>query len=141
MNFMREAVNIAKQSGEDLPIGAVIVKNGKIISAFHNEKEAKKESSAHAEMLALQDAQRKLKTCILEDCEIYVTLEPCPMCAWAIIQAKIKKVYFGAYDTLYGAFGSVTDLRKLANSKTEVIGGLSEEECSTLIKEYFKKIR
>ena len=141
MNYMTEALKIAKKSGGDLPIGAVIVRNGEIISAFHNEKELRKDSSAHAEMLALCEAQKKLNTCILDDCELYVTLEPCPMCAWAIIQARIKKVCFGAYDTIYGAFGSALDLRKLANSKTEVTGGLSEEECSMLIKEYFKKIR
>ena len=141
MDFMQKAINIAEQSDRDLPIGAVITCKGEIISAFHNEKEKRKDSSAHAEMLAIQEAQRKLGTYILDNCEIYVTLEPCPMCSWAILQARIKKVYFGAYDTLYGALGSKFDLRTVCSSKTEVTGGISEEKCSTLIKEYFRKIR
>ena len=72
---------------------------------------------------------------------MYVTLEPCPMCAWAIIQARIKKVYFGAYDILYGALGSTIDLRALANSDLKVVGGIMEEECSALIKEYLRNVR
>ena len=105
MKFMREALKIAKQSGEDLPIGAVIMRDGKVLAKAHNKKEAKNDVTAHAEMLVIQSAQRKLKTSILDDCEIYITLEPCPMCAWAILNARIPKVYFGAYDTVYGSLG------------------------------------
>lgn len=141
MDFMQEAINIAKNSEKDLPIGAVLVKNGKIISKAHNEKELQKDVTAHAEMLVIQEAQEILGTTILSDCELYVTLEPCPMCSWAILNSRISKVFFGAYDTIYGALGSATDLRKFLNSKTEVIGGIKEEECSTLLKNYFKTIR
>ena len=141
MDFMQEAINIAKNSEKDLPIGAVLVKNGEIISKAHNEKELKKDVTAHAEMLVIQEAQEILGTTILSDCELYVTLEPCPMCSWAILNSRISKVFFGAYDTIYGALGSATDLRKFLNSKTEVIGGIKEEECSTLLKNYFKTIR
>ncbi len=141
MDFMQEAINIAKNSEKDLPIGAVLVKNGEIISKAHNEKELRKDVTAHAEMLVIQEAQEILGTTILSDCELYVTLEPCPMCSWAILNSRISKVFFGAYDTIYGALGSATDLRKFLNSKTEVIGGIKEEECSTLLKNYFKTIR
>lgn len=141
MDFMQEAINIAKNSEKDLPIGAVLVKNGEIISKAHNEKELQKDVTAHAEMLVIQKAQEILGTTILSDCELYVTLEPCPMCSWAILNSRISKVFFGAYDTIYGALGSATDLRKFLNSKTEVIGGIKEEECSTLLKNYFKTIR
>lgn len=141
MDFMQEAINIAKNSEKDLPIGAVLVKNGEIISKAHNKKELQKDVTAHAEMLVIQEAQEILGTTILSDCELYVTLEPCPMCSWAILNSRISKVFFGAYDTIYGALGSATDLRKFLNSKTEVIGGIKEEECSTLLKNYFKTIR
>ncbi len=141
MDFMQEAINIAKNSEKDLPIGAVLVKNGEIISKAHNEKELQKDVTAHAEMLVIQEAQEILGTTILSDCELYVTLEPCPMCSWAILNSRISKVFFGAYDTIYGALGSATDLRKFLNSKIEVIGGIKEEECSTLLKNYFKTIR
>lgn len=141
MDFMQEAINIAKNSEKDLPIGAVLVKNGEIISKAHNEKELRKDVTAHAEMLVIQEAQEILGTTILSDCELYVTLEPCPMCSWAILNSRISKVFFGAYDTIYGALGSATDLQKSLNSKTEVIGGIKEEECSTLLKNYFKTIR
>ena len=141
MKFMLEALKIAKQSGEDLPIGAVIMRDGKVLAKAHNKKEAKNDVTAHAEMLVIQSAQRKLKTSILDDCEIYITLEPCPMCAWAILNARIPKVYFGAYDTVYGSLGTAMDLRDYMKSKTDVVGGILEEECSQLLKDYFKEIR
>ena len=141
MKFMREALKIAAQSGEDLPIGAVIMKDGKVLSKAHNKKEAKNDVTAHAEILAIQSAQRKLKTKFLKDCEIYITLEPCPMRAWAILNAGIPKVYFGAYDTMYGALGTAMDLRDYLHSKTDVVGGILEEECSKLLRDYFKEIR
>lgn len=141
MDFMEEAINIAKISGNDIPIGAVLVKDRRIIAKAHNEKEYRKDITAHAEMLVLQKGQKLLNTTILSDCELYVTLEPCPMCSWAILNSRISKVFFGAYDTIYGALGSATDLRKFLNSKTEVIGGIKEEECTTLLKSYFQAIR
>lgn len=141
MKFMREALKIAKQSGEDLPIGAVIMRDGKVLAKAHNKKEVKNDVTAHAEMLVIQSAQKKLKTSILDDCEIYITLEPCPMCAWAILNARIPKVYFGAYDSMYGSLGTAIDLRDYMKSKTDVVGGILEEECSQLLKDYFKEIR
>ncbi len=141
MKFMREAIKIAEQSGEDLPIGAVIMREGKVLAKAHNKKELKNDVTAHAEMLVIQAAQKKLKTSILDDCEIYVTLEPCPMCAWAILNARIPKVYFGAYDTVYGSLGTAIDLRDYLKSKTDVVGGILEEECSKLLTDYFKEIR
>ena len=141
MKFMREAIKIAKQSGVDLPIGTVIMKDGKVLSKAHNKKEVKHDVTAHAEILAIQSAQKKLGTSILKDCEIYITLEPCPMCAWAILNARIPKVYFGAYDTSYGALGTAIDLRDYLKSDTDVVGGILEEECSTLLKDYFKTLR
>lgn len=141
MDFMQEAINIAEKSGQDLPIGAILVKDGKIIAKAHNEKEYRKDTTAHAEMLVIREGQRILGRTVLKDCELYVTLEPCPMCSWAILNTRISKIFFGAYDTTYGALGSATDLRKFLNSKIEIIGGLREEECSKLLKDYFKKIR
>ena len=89
----------------------------------------------------LQEAEKKLNNWRLEECVMYVTLEPCPMCAAAIVSSRINKVYFGAYDTIYGALGSVIDLRKLSNSDLKVYGGIMEDECKNLLDEYFEKMR
>ena len=115
IEFMKEAIKLAKNSDKDIPIGAVIVKDGKIISKAVNEREKKKDATAHAEIIAIRRANNKLKNWRLNGCEIYVTLEPCPMCASAIIQARIDKVYFGAYDVLNGAFGSKSDMAEIMN--------------------------
>lgn len=139
-DFMKLAIEEAKKSGTDVPVGAVIVKNGAIIASSHNEKEQKQDSILHAEMVAIKEASKQLKNWRLEGCEIYVTLEPCPMCAWAIIQARIPKVYFGSYDTLYGALGSRIDLRELCNN-IEVKGGILEQECNEILKDFFGKLR
>ena len=114
--MMKFAIIEAKKSDRDIAIGAVIAKDGKIISSAHNQKELLKDVTAHAEILAIREAEQKLSNWRLEDCEMYVTLEPCPMCAWAIIQSRIKTVYFGSYDLNYGALGSKTDLRKFAGN-------------------------
>lgn len=140
-SFMKQAINIALESGDDMPIGALIVKNDEIIAIAHNEKELHQQVSKHAEMLVIEQACKKLKNWRLEECSLYVTLEPCPMCAWAILQSRIKEVYFGSYDALYGALGSKLDLRTLLNSKTVVKGGILEEECDNLLKTYFEKMR
>ena len=133
--FMLKALEAAKKSGGDLPVGAVIVKNGEILATQTNRREQLNDPTAHAEILALREASKKLKNWRLDGCELYVTLEPCPMCAFAIVQARIKKVYFGAYDTLYGACGSVY------NFNTDTKGSIMEEECQKLLKDYFEKIR
>lgn len=140
-NFMQEAINIAKESGPDVPVGALIVKNSVIIASAHNEREASNDISAHAEILAIRKAGEANKNWRLEDCELYVTLEPCPMCAWAILQSRIKTVYFGSYDKQYGALGSVLDLRKEINTKLKVYGGILENECDNIIRDFWAKRR
>lgn len=138
-DYMRIAIDEAKKSGEDLPIGCVIVKNGEIIATAHNEKESTNDPTAHAEMLCIKKASEMLGSRLL-GCEMYVTLEPCPMCMWAIIESRIEKLFFGAYDTLYGG-ETVLNLKELANSKIEIKSGILEEECSALVKNYFAKLR
>lgn len=139
--FMQKAVKLAEKSGSDIPIAAVIVKDNKIISMAVNERERKQNTILHAEIGAIQKANKKLKNWRLNDCEMYVTLEPCPMCASAILQARISKVYFGAYDLLNGAFGSKSDMRKIMGYDITVKGGIMEEECVKLLKDYFEGMR
>lgn len=138
---MERALKAAADASGEIAVGAVIIKDKKVIASACNKKEALNDVTAHAEILALREASEKLGRWRLEDCEMYVTLEPCPMCAWAIVQSRIKTVYFGSYDTNYGALGSVMDVRKLANSKLKVYGGIMEKECDELLKKCFDKIR
>lgn len=140
-NFILEAINIAKKSGADVPVGALIVKNNEIIASACNEKEKNNDPSAHAEILAIRQASLALNNWRLDECEFYVTLEPCPMCTWAILQARIKTVYFGSFDKQYGALGSVLDLRNQANSKLKVYGGICEKECDNIIETFWKNKR
>ena len=139
--MMKLALEEARKAGKDISIGAVIVKDGKIIASAHNQKEITKDITGHAEIIAIRKAEQKLCNWRLNDCEIYVTLEPCPMCAWAIIQSGIKAVYFGSYDRDYGGLGSKIDLRTIANSKLKVYGGIMETECDNMLKDYFKQMR
>lgn len=139
--MMERAIAIAKKSGMDIPVGAVIVKDGVIISSACNQKEVQNDVTSHAEILAIRKAEQVLGNWRLDGCEIYITLEPCPMCAWAIIQSRIKSVYFGSFDINYGALGSKIDLRKLLNSQLKVYGGIMEDECNNLLEDYFTKIR
>lgn len=139
--YMKKAIKIAAESKEDLPVGAIIVKSGKIIAAAHNLKEKKKDVTAHAEIEAIRMASKTLKDWRLSDCDIYVTLEPCPMCASAIIQARFKNLFFGAYDTMYGAFTTLPQLQSILNSKVNIKGGIMEDECKRIMKEYFDKLR
>ncbi len=140
--LMLKAIEFAKNSDSDIPIGAVIVKDGEIISFAHNQREKNNIATYHAEILAIQRANEKLKNWRLNNCEMYVTLEPCPMCASAIIQARISKVYFGAYDSLNGALGSKCDMRQIMNyNNLDVIGGIEEENCTKILKEYFSELR
>ena len=140
-NFMQLAIEEAKKSGADLPIGCVIEKNGEILAKAHNLKEKEKDTTSHAEIVAIKEASKKLNDWHLEDCNLYVTLEPCPMCAWAILNSGIKNVYFGAYDINYGAMGSKLNLAELSTRKPQIYGGIMEVECKKLIRDYFKKIR
>ena len=137
---MKRAIEIAKLAGSEIPVGAIIVKDGEVIASAYNRKEELNDVTAHAEILAIREASEKLGRWRLDDCEMYVTLEPCPMCAWAIVNSRIKTVYFGSYDVNYGALGSSIDVRKLANSKTKVYGGIIEE-CDKILNEYFKELR
>ncbi len=139
--FMKQCINIAKESGKDIPVGCLIVKDEQIISSAYNKREALNAVSSHAEILALESAAKKLNNWRLDGCDLYVTLEPCPMCAWAILNSRIQNVYFGAYDTKYGSFGSVLNLLELSSFKSNIFGGIMEDECRNLILEYFKNIR
>ena len=141
MKFMHKAIELAKMALGEIPVGAVVVKNDKIIAEAYNKKEKDNDVISHAEILAIRDAEKKLGNWRLEDCDLYVTLEPCPMCAWAIINSRIKNVYFGSFDTNYGALGSKIDLRKIANSKMNVYGGILENECNEILKNCFRQMR
>ena len=138
---MQSAINEALKCKIDVPVGCVIKKDGKIVSCAYNQREVDNDVTAHAELLAIKEAQKILNTSRLNECELYVTLEPCPMCAWAILQAGIKTVYFCSYNLQYGAMGSVLDLPKLAHSKVKIYGGIQEEICDRIIADFFKKIR
>jgi len=138
---MSKAIETAKQAGFEIPVGAVIVKNGEIIASAYNIKEQMNDVTAHAEVLAIREAEKKLNNWRLNDCIMYVTLEPCPMCAWAIIQSRIKAVYFGSYDLSYGALGSKINIRTLVDSKLEVYGGIMEKECDELLENFFRGVR
>lgn len=140
-DFMKLAIEEAKKTSSDIPVGAVVVQNDKIIAIAHNEREKDNDISSHAEILAIRQAEKVLNNWRLDGCELYVTLEPCPMCGWAILQSRIKSVYFGSYDTNYGAFTSKIDLRHISTSKPNVYGGIMEEECDELLTSFFKKIR
>ena len=137
---MKRAIDEALKVMNDVPVGAIIVKDGVIVSSCHNRKEELNDVTAHAEILAIRDAAQKLGRWRLDDCEMYVTLEPCPMCAWAIMQARIKTLYFGSYDTQYGGF-SVLYLDKSANSNIKIFGGIEEDKCDKLLERFFKSIR
>ena len=143
--FMKQALKEAKKAYEKLevPVGAVIVKDGKIIAKAHNLKETKTDTTKHAEILAIQKASKKLESWRLLDCEVYITLEPCSMCAGAIINSRIKKVYIGALDEKTGAAGSVLNLFEdyKFNHKVEVEKGVMQEECENILKDFFKMLR
>ena len=115
--FMKEAIKQAKKAydKEEIPVGAVIVKDGKIIARGYNKKEEKKDTTQHAEIIAIQKASRKIGAWRLQDCEMYVTLEPCAMCTGALIQARLKRVYIGTMDPKTGACGSVLNLLEDTN--------------------------
>lgn len=143
--FMKEALKEAKKAYNKLevPVGAVIVKDGQIIARAHNLKETKYDTTKHAEILAIQKASKKLNSWRLIDCEMYVTLEPCSMCAGALINSRIKRVYIGASDKKTGAVGSVFNLLEdyTFNHKVEYEKGILKEECENMLKDFFKELR
>lgn len=144
LEFMRVALEMAKEAyaDDEVPVGAVIVRNGKIIASGRNRREKAKNALLHAEIDAINNACKELGGWRLWNCELYVTLEPCPMCAGAIINAHIPQIYFGAYDFKNGSCGTITNLFEMPyNFKPNSTGGIMQEECSRLLKDFFKKLR
>ena len=143
--FMREALKEAHKAFDkaEVPIGAVIVRDGKVIARGHNLREVKNQACAHAEILAIEKACKKLKAWRLENCDMYVTLEPCAMCAGAILNARIKNLYIGAMEPKFGAVGSKLNLFKdfVFNHTVNVETGILEAECVQLLQEFFRKLR
>ena len=142
--FMLAAYEMAKQAYDDgeVPVGAVIVRENVIVAKGRNRREKAKNALLHAEIEAIDNACKALGGWRLWNCELYVTLEPCPMCAGAIMNAHIPKVYFGAYDFKNGSCGTVTNLFEMPyNFKPECVGGIMADECSALLKDFFKKLR
>lgn len=143
--YMKEALKEAKKAYNklEIPVGAVIVKDGKIIARAHNQKETKFDTTKHAEILAIQKASKKLGAWRLNNCEMYVTLEPCSMCAGAIINSRIKKVYIGTSDEKTGAVGSVLNLFDdyKFNHTVEFEKGVLQEQCEKILKDFFKELR
>ena len=142
--FMLAAYEMAKQAYDDgeVPVGAVIVKENEIVAKGRNRREKAKNALLHAEIEAIDNACKVLGGWRLWNCELYVTLEPCPMCAGAIMNAHIPKVYFGAYDFKNGSCGTVTNLFEMPyNFKPECVGGIMADECSALLKDFFKRLR
>ncbi|MCR3758976.1 nucleoside deaminase [Clostridium felsineum] len=142
--FLYEAIKeakLAKAEGE-VPVGAVIVKDDKIIASAHNLKEKLKKTSAHAEMLAIELAAKSLSNWRLNGCEMYVTLEPCPMCAACICQSRLSKIYIGTFDPVSGACGSVINLMQNEYLKYHTdVEWLYSDECSNILKDFFKRRR
>lgn len=141
--FMQMALHEAEKAAKagETPVGAVIVQNGAVIARGFNKRETKKNALLHAEIIAIDKACKKLGGWRLPDCDIYVTLEPCPMCAGAIIQSRINNVYFGAFDKKSGCLGSVCDLSGVLPHKIEYTGGIMQHECEQILKNFFKELR
>ncbi len=143
--FMKIALEEAEKAireGE-MPVGAVIVKDGEVIAKGHNVRNIEHDPTLHAEIVAIRKACELISDWRLSDCDLYVTLEPCVMCSGAIINSRMKSVYFGAYDPEYGAAGGRIDLfsRSYFGSTTSVYGGIMEEECTAMLKEFFASLR
>ena len=143
--FMKEDIKEAKKEYQknEVPVGAVVVKNNEIVARGHNIKETKKDTTKHAEIIAIQKASKKMNAWRLEDCTMYVTLEPCTMCAGAIIQARLKRLIIGTMDKKTGACGSVLNLIDdyEFNHKVELKTGIMETECRQIMKDFFKELR
>lgn len=143
--YMKRAIKEADKAlkKQEAPIGAVIVHKGKIIARGHNEKELKQDPTMHAEITAIKKAAKKLGSWRLTECEMYVTLEPCAMCAGAIVQARIPKLYIGTADPKSGATGSVLNITDVPglNHKVDVCFGILQEECSKMLKDFFRSLR
>ena len=142
--FMKRALERARCAAKhgEVPIGAIIVKDNKIISSGRNMREAKNNALYHAEIIAIDRACKKTGAWRLSDCTLYVTMEPCPMCAGAIVNSRIKRVVFGCYDKKAGAMGSIFNLHDYPlNHKYEVVGGIMEKECADILSNFFTELR
>ena len=142
--YMRQALALASvaEESDEVPVGAVIVRDGKIIARAYNRRQTDKCATAHAEILAIEEACRALGGWRLPGAVMYVTLEPCAMCAGAAVNARLERVVFGASDLRFGAFGSLINLSELPlNHRPEITCGVMEEECRTILSEYFKRKR
>ena len=141
--FMSRAIELARLAADkgEVPVGAVVVKDGKIIGEGYNMREQKKNALSHAETEAINDACNYLGDWRLDGCTIYVTLEPCPMCAGAIVNARISELVFGAYDKTMGCIDSVTRITSLPFANITVYGGIKEDECKKILTEFFEGVR
>ena len=142
--FMKAALSQAKLAAKkgEVPVGAVIVRDGEVIARAYNTRETDKNALCHAEIKAIRKASKKLGGWRLTRCELYVTLEPCPMCAGAIVNSRIVSVYYGASDKKAGAFGTLFDMNTMGlNHKPEIIGGVMEKECAGLLSDFFSELR
>src|SRR5213082_446539 len=143
--FMREALRQALKAGkaDEVPVGAVIVRAGKVIARAHNQVELLKDATAHAEMLALTQAEAGVGDWRLIDCDLYVTKEPCAMCASALVHTRIRRVIFGCADPVGGAAGSVINLLQMAgfNHRCDVASGVLEDQCAIILQDFFRKRR
>jgi tRNA(adenine34) deaminase len=144
-NFMREALRQAQKANEagEVPVGAVIVRAGQIIARAHNQVELLKDATAHAEMLALTQAEAAVGDWRLTECDLYVTKEPCAMCAGALVHTRIRRVIFGCADPVAGAAGSVMNLLQMPalNHRCDIASGVLQEECATILQNFFRKRR
>lgn len=140
---MKSALKCAQKALEEgeVPIGAVVVSDGKIISRGHNRRTNKQIATAHAEIEAIEKACKKLKSWRIPECELYVTLEPCPMCMGAMLNARIKKVYFGAYEAKGRSMTDELSKANLLNHTIEVEGGVMESECAEILSTFFREMR
>ncbi|MCX7794088.1 MAG: tRNA adenosine(34) deaminase TadA [Thermodesulfovibrionales bacterium] len=145
LDFIKFAIEEALKASEkeEVPVGAVIVLDGKVIARAHNQKESLPDATAHAELIAIKEACRKINNWRLEEATIYVTKEPCIMCAGAILNARIKRLVYGCDDPKGGAVKSLYNVLndQRLNHQVEVIGGVMEEECKRILKDFFKKLR
>ena len=143
--FMREALRQAQKgyAAEEVPVGAVVVRGGKIIARSHNQVELLKDATAHAEMLALTQAEAAVGDWRLIDCDLYVTKEPCAMCAGALVHTRIRRVIFGCTDPAAGTAGSVINLLQMPafNHRCEITSGVLQKECATILQDFFRKRR
>jgi len=145
VDLMREALRLARKAydAEEVPVGAIVVCDGKIIGRAYNQVELLKDATAHAEMLALTQAEAAIGDWRLTDCDLYVTKEPCPMCAGAIVQVRIRRVIFGCPDERAGAAGSVINLLQMPrfNHQSAITSGVLQTECAAILQDFFRQQR